>query len=1276
MARWRTGLFAALLVCGAVSGGHASRPGLPSSEGAVAVSDASPSRPTRASQARRIVASGELPLVFERNDGQLDPAVRFLARGAGYQVFFTDDGATWALQTADPAAAEVVRMRLIGARAAAGVTGVAPQPARAHYFSGRRRAAWRTNVPTFGRVHHSQVYRGIDLHYYGREGALEYDFVVAPGVDPAVISLGFEGARRMTIDGAGDLVLETRGGRLVQRRPVAYQQVSGERRIVESRYVLAEGRTVGFAFGDYDRSLPLVIDPVIAYSTFLGGTGGAYGDQSYGVATDAADNIYITGKAGSTIFPAGGQPAGVAAFVVKMTPDGALAWVTVVNGNGSDSGEGIAVDSSGHVVVAGYTDSTNFPLVNPVHGDRGGRDAFALKLDPSGLIVYSTYLGGSSSFDYGEAAAVDPQGNAYVTGTTRSSNFPVLNAQKATIGGQDAFVVKLDPAGNQLYGTFLGGSGSEVGESITVDDTGSFYVTGWTSSSNFPRAQSTVSNGGGEDVFVTQYAPDGSSFVYSRFLGGNANERALAITLDGEGGVYVGGVTDSTNFPSALPIQGDQPGTDGFLTRLAVGGVVTFSTYLGGSDWERVLGLSVRNGLVFATGQTFSPDFPALNAVQPGKAGDATTADAFVTAVDVPLSTLAWSTYLGGAASEEGRGVAALPGGNVFVVGWTESSDFPTVRPIQEARSNVGNLFITRIAPLGVDAVSPAFVVMAGGDALTITGQDFLAGASVLVGGVAASNVAVLGGGTITATAPPLPAAGTVDVTVTNPDGGSGTLYRALVVLSGTGPVADAGADQSVEAAGPAGAQVVLDATASFDPDNEPMTFEWRDAGGNLVASGALASATLPIGVHTITLTVSDGHSAPGTDSVVVNVLDTTAPVITVVSPNGGNKIFTGTPTYIEWTASDGASGLSTFDVYLSTNGGSSFSATPICANVPATERSCTWASPGPGTSKARIRVTARDLAGNAASDISNSNFSIIAGTAFVKVTAPNTVVNWGAGSTQQIKWNHNLGAAAYTRLELSLDGGASWTLIEAAVKNTSSSSGVYNWTLPNALSSTARIRASWVHGPVADQSDANFTIAAPYIQLTGSAPGASWGYGTTRKQTWSTNLGPLDRVDVVLDVDGGATPPVSMALAVTATAKTATFDTPSLGSPATAARLQVVWANAPSGFSAAAVSAAFSVEPAYVTVTSPIGGETWLIGSKRNVTWVHNLGSLEKVTIELSQDDGASYPVVVLGSTPSDGSQAVNVQSAWATTLGRIRVAWLESPAAGDASDAAFVIR
>jgi IPT/TIG domain/Beta-propeller repeat/PKD domain len=1307
----RTGWWAALLVCGTVIGHVACRPGTPrydedagryGSMSAPAMNQAGRQGIKFSDRSSLVASLGRLPLAFEPNEGQVDPAVKFLTRGFGYRLFFTQDGATWALDPRetshdsrrleprdgvddphrltpsrsvhDRSMVDVVRMRILGASPDARVTGLDEHAGKAHYFHGNDPAQWHTNVPRFARIRYTGIYPGVDLVYHGREGELEYDFVVDRGIDPAIIALGFEGAEQVWIDQRGDLVVDTGDGHLVQRKPFVYQQVAGKRRVIETSYALTAVNRVGFAVGDYDRNLPLVIDPVLAYSTYLGGSGGSYGEQAYGIATDAFDNVYVTGNTTSTTFPVdGGSPATNDMFVVKLTAAGELAYVAVVNGNSIDSGEGITVDSNGSAIVTGWTDSTDFPTFNPIRLNQPGRDGFLMKLDPSGFIVYSTYLGGNNTFDYAEAVAVDAAGNTYVTGVTNSSDFPVLNGPQQVGQGQDAFVAKVDANGSLLYSTYLGGSSSDGAESIAVDAAGSFYVTGWTQSSNFPRVNSTQLKQSGNDVFVSQFTPDGSTLVYSRFLGGNSHETPYAITLDGAGGVYVGGRTDSTNFPAVLPVQPNQPGTDVFLTRLGPNGVVSFSTYLGGNGYERILGLSVRDGRVYATGQTFSTDFPSVNAVQPAKAGDPSTADAFVISLDILSAQLRYSTYLGGAATEEGRGVAALSGGNVFVAGWTESSDFPTVAPLQDFKSNIGNVFISRIAPIGIDAVSPGVVQSAGGDAITITGQGFVNGAIVLIGATPATGVSVLNSANIIATTPVL-SPGTVDVTVTNPDGGSSTLYNGLTVIDGTGPIADAGIDQTLEATSPAGRQVVLDGSASWDPDNEPLTYQWRDANGNILATGAVVTHVFPLGAHLVTLTVSDGHPIPGVDTLLVQVVDTTPPAVSVVAPNGSNRIYTRTATIIDWTALDSASDLSSFDVFVSTNNGVSYAPVSGCMGVSGALRSCTWMSPGPVSTKARIRVTARDAAGNAASDTSDGVFSIIDGVASVRITAPNTGVNWGAGSTQQIKWSHNLGTAAFVRLEASFDGGSNWSVINGAVKNSSSSSGIYNWTVPGVLSSATRIRASWTNGPVADTSDVNFTIASAFVALTTPAASSNWGYGTTRTQTWTTNLGPLDRVNVALSTDSGATFPIQLTTNAVATSS-ATFVTPALPATTLTARVRVVWANAPPGFAAQGTSPAnFRIDQPFVTVTSPDGGNTWTVGTSRSITWSQNLGNLENVRIELSQDNGATYPIVVLSSTPSDGTQSV-VVGPWTTAVARVRITWLKSSSVVDVSNANFSI-
>ncbi len=1260
----RLALAVALVVCGVIGG-----------DGSLASGPSEAPR-SEVGKARRSTF-GIRPLVFEPNAGHLPEAVKFQARGDGYSLFLTDAAATWVWPDGAPMQSRSLTMRVVGGDQRAQVDGTEPGAARVQHFIGGDPNQWRTNIPTFGRVRYQAIYPGISLEYYGRDGSLEYDFLVNPGADPTRIALEFDGVDRVSLLSAGDVEIQAGGHRMVQRRPIAYQVVDGRRRPVEAAFVRRGPAQLAFSIGAYDRARPLVIDPVLSYSTFVGGTGGAYGDQAYGVTADPSGNVFVVGHTNSIVFPEGGTQTtngSGEAFVMKFSPSGSLVYTALIGGSAIDSGEGIAVDAAGHVAITGWTDSTNFPTLNAIRPNQGGRDAFLAKLDAAGALVFSTYVGGSGGFEYGESVAFGADGSIYATGSTDSINFPVLNAYQPTRAGlKEAYVLKVSPSGALLYGTYLGGTDDENAESIAVDSAGNFVVTGMTESADFPTVDPFSLNRGSRDVYVTKFAADGASLLFSTYLGGDSGEYSKGIVVDEADRIYVTGTTDSNNFPLVSPIQTNRPGADGFLTRFSPLGVVDFSTYLGGNGADTVFGVAVVPGHVYLAGQTVSTDFPVLSPIQAAKAGPAGVADAFVTDISPSTLTIQFSTFLGGATTDQGRSVAVVEGRNVFVAGWTDSADFPTVLPIQDHKSaTTGNVFLSRIAPYGVTDVNPRAGSTTGGDVVTITGQGFVSGSSVYFGGLAATNVNVTDATSITAVTPSHPA-GLADVTVVGPgDDGSGTLYKGFAYRSGTAPVADAGADQQVEATGPAGGSVTLNGSASFDPDDLPLSYAWS-IGSTVIGSGPIVTVTLPRGIHQVTLSVSNGTGSPGLDTVTISVVDTTAPVVTVVTPNGGNTLYSSTPTVLEWTAADAASPMSVFNVYLSTDGGTTFGA-PICANVPASQSQCTW-TPTPATTAGRIRVVGTDASGNVAADLSDTNFTINAtGTPSVRVTAPNTLVNWGAGSTQNITWTHNLGAGAEMNLEVSVDGGSNWAPIAARVRNTSATVGSYLWTITSPLSLTARVRVTWNNGAVTDASDTDFTIEPAFITVAMPVAGTSWGFGTRQTQNWVTNLGPGDRVDVSFSTDGGGTFPLTIASNAVAGARTAAVTIPVLPAPTAAARTRIAWTNAPAGFAAEGIgSEDFLVEPAFVRVTTPNGGEVWTSGTNQTVTWAHNLG-LESVAIDVSLDDGATY-LSALASTPSDGAQAVPINSAWNSTQARVRVSWVASAAVADASDASFTI-
>jgi hypothetical protein len=720
-----------------------------------------------AAQARLSVAYGQLPLSFEANQGQADAQVQFLSKGKGYSLFLTPTEAVLALRhgtvdsepehvqarrgkiarvpghsilrsalpTADSA---VLRMKLVGANPQPQLEGLEELPGKANYFLGNDPKKWRTNVPTYGRVKVHDVYPGIDLIYYGRQQQLEYDLVVAFGADPNSIRMSFEGADKLEIDTQGNLVLHTASGELVQHAPNIYQEVNGTRETVAGRYVLLPAESPGlstepprgtpqqvaFQVDRYDPNRALVIDPVLVYSTYLGGSGG---DGGSSIAVDSAGNAYVTGITDSPDFPTSKLShrhfgVGMGAFILKFNATGSELLYSAFLGGGG--GSAIAVDTAGNAYVTGGTSSPNFPTKNPLQPSLGGGigDAFATKLNAAGTaLVYSTFLGGSGH-DGGSGIAVDAAGNTYVTGRTDSPNFPTQNPLQPTFGGgfSDAFVAKLNPAGSALvYSTFLGGSNDagfeERGEGIAVDPAGNAYVMGRTDSADFPTQNplQPTFGGGFSDAFVAKLNPAGSALVYSTYLGGSEGEFGHGIAVDPAGNAYVTGETFSGDFPtSKISHQQFGRGRDAFVLKLnATGSELLYSVFLGGSNSSAGRSIAVDSaGNTYLTGLTHAPDFPTVNALQPAKGGDncdfgPPCPDAFVAKLNAAGSALVYSTYLGGNSLDYGFGIAVDSAGNAYVRGWTESPDFPTQNPLQPAYGGNLDAFVAKIAsgPLPLD---------------------------------------------------------------------------------------------------------------------------------------------------------------------------------------------------------------------------------------------------------------------------------------------------------------------------------------------------------------------------------------------------------------------------------------------------------------------------------------------------------------------------------------------------------------------------------------------
>jgi hypothetical protein len=766
---------------------------------------------------------GKLPLGFEANAGQTDGRVKFLARGRGYTVFLTGNAAVLTLPntaTAAPIANRVIRMKLVGANLNAGVSGAEELPGKTNYFIGNDPSKWRTHVPNYAAVKYADVFPGVDLVYHGNlSGQLEYDFLVAPGVDPSAIRFTVaedrgglahsEHRAPVRIGANGDLVVEIGGGEIRFNKPVVYQVTGNSQRIMtQGRFVLTASHQVRFALGTYDHSKALIIDPSLVYSTYLGGSN--Y-DQGFGIAVDSAGSAYVAGYAGSNDFPTMNPVPNMptfGAFVTKFNAAGsALVYSTYLGGGSSPTqANAIAVDSTGSAYVTGQTRATDFPTVNPVQPSNtfNNQDAFVSKLSPDGsALVYSTYLGGNTPDEEdggGQAAwsiAVDSAGNAYVTGNTLDTDFPTVNPLQATNktsapSSGTGFVAKYNAAGSALiYSTFLGGSAQDTPWGIAADSNGNAYVTGETISVDFPTANpfQSVCNGcpGDVNAFVTKINATGTAFIYSTFLGGSDTNVSYAIAADASGNAYVTGTTTATDFPTVNPLQASNHGNgDAFITKInPSGSALVYSTYIGGSTGGDVgRGIAVdSSGAVYVAGSTGSTDFPTVNPVQATKIGGAGGDTGFVLNLNAAGSALIYSTYLGGNLGERAQAIAVDSSGSAYVTGYTSSLNFPTASPFQPANNGNVNAFVTKFSAGGAVSSPPTVTISAAPTTITIGQSSTLTWSSTNATSCTASG-AWSGAQATSGTAGESPTAtGTSTYTLTcNGAGGSANASAALTV--------------------------------------------------------------------------------------------------------------------------------------------------------------------------------------------------------------------------------------------------------------------------------------------------------------------------------------------------------------------------------------------------------------------------------------------------------------------------------------------------------------
>ncbi len=690
-------------------------------------------------------ALNSLPLSFEENRGQADSNINFLGRGAGFFIAFRKNEADFiferkaisrgsALQRVaalhrDPVSADALRMRLLDANFSARIEGAELQPGIANYFIGSDCSKWRTSIPTFARVRYAQVYPGIDLEYYGAQQRLEFDFKLAPRADPAAIRFRLDGAHKLTLDAKGNLIATMHGRPITFHTPEVYQpDGNGNHHLVAGSFKISPGRTVSFSLGKYDRAKPLIIDPILNYSTLLVPSSA---EDPVALAVDSSGDVYVTGSAplGFPTTPGAFQPALLTQkyiggpFVAKLNSTGTvLLYSTYIMGTGGDFSTSIAIDPSGNAYIAGTTTSTDFPVTpgafqttDPTKSYPYGTETgsgFVTKLNSTGTgLIYSTYLGGST-LDVIWGIAVDASGSAYVTGNTGDLDFPTTagafqtTAPQTTTQNQSGFVTKLNPAGTApVYSTYLSGGTEDWPASIALDTAREAYVTGWTGSPAFPITPNAIQPKmfSTQSGFVTKLKSDGSGLVYSTFLA----DILSGIAVDGNGNAYVAGEGGALDFP-VTPGALDQTNGSFIVSKLnSSGTALIYSALFGGSSgvdsYLNALALDSQ-GDVIVGGCTSSIDYP----VTPGALETQNLAllysgqfGGFLTKIDPAGATILYSTYFGGTGAQSPITNGDCPAriavdgvGNVYVAGGAGSPDFQTTPGVVIPSATWGGDFI------------------------------------------------------------------------------------------------------------------------------------------------------------------------------------------------------------------------------------------------------------------------------------------------------------------------------------------------------------------------------------------------------------------------------------------------------------------------------------------------------------------------------------------------------------------------------------------------------
>lgn len=750
------------------------------------------------SPAQTAMDLARLPLWFEAGQGQSSMTARFAAHGPDSAFFVTETNAQFVLRKRSGETAAVC-MQFVGANSAAPIAGEAEMLGKVNYLLGNDPSQWRSGVPVFTRVRVNNLYPGVDVVYYGNGRQLEYDFDLAAGVDPKTIAIRFDGAEKISVNAQGELIVSLNGGEIIQHRPMVYQNTQAIRREIGGGYQILDAQTVVFALGTYDHSLPLVIDPILSYSTYFGGNAGGI-INAIALGTND-DSVYVAGQTLSTVFtnalistnpPSGyqtnfqGGASSGDAFVAKFDRQtGTTIYFTYLGGSADDTALGLAVDYQGQAFVTGYTDSPNFPHTTNAYqtqiaGAYGSdfkstypTDAFVTILSANGsALVYSTFLGGNHT-DVGNAIAVDTNDNAYVVGYTISTNFPVtpdaystnLLCTQSLYLNANVFLVEIAKNGASLnYASFFGGQNLDIATGIALDNANNIYVAGYTTSVNFPVTNALPTNkllngsgASGYDAFVAKFSPGFKKLIYSTFLGGVNSDWANGIAVDTNGNAYVTGATASptfTNTPTTLTscvltnTAGVAVVTNAFLTKIgSSNGTNTFVWYsvvFGGVGYDVASGVAVDDaGIAYVVGEASSTNFPVTTNNLAGflKATNSSLpglSDIFVTAIYTNGAPI-YSAYLGGAGDDYGNAIAVDSLGIAYVAGSTSSTNFPLINTLATAFAGPYDGFLAKILLTSLTATLAA-------PAQVIAGHTFPIKASGTEPGGSITNFALLFG--------------------------------------------------------------------------------------------------------------------------------------------------------------------------------------------------------------------------------------------------------------------------------------------------------------------------------------------------------------------------------------------------------------------------------------------------------------------------------------------------------------------------------------------------